>query len=326
MTDSRADELARAWAVLVPPRVSELSSYPLEIGVEHPCRVALDREGLRHLLVPAPHEALTIDTRPSVLTSVVRPLAFGGPAVVHLDICCTDADLDHEFDDVVADLLDGVEGSATPGAAAMAGLARWRRLFRNRLERGLTAAARLGLFAELSVLRQLLVVAPTLPLTVWTGPLGQPHDFEASRGCLEVKAVGPDTDLIHINGIDQLDDHDGRPLELVVVTVVPDPDGATLSDLIDAVRQLVGDQATLDARLTRLGWSAQARPDTEPLSIADVTRIPVDPDTPRLVPESLISGHLPSGVENLTYDVRLDDLLPSRVRGGLIDVAESVAP
>lgn len=326
MTGTRAQELTRAWAVLTAPQVAELSSYPLALAAAGAhCRVALDRDGLRHLLVPAPHEVLTTDPRPSVLTSVVRPLAFDGSTVVHVDICCTDPDLDPEFDDVVSDLLDSVDGSPAPGASALAGLARWRRLFLSRLERGLGAAARLGLFAELSVLRTLLYLSTPPAIDVWTGPLGRPHDFEAPSGCLEVKATGPDTDTIRINGIHQLDTHDDRSLELVLVTVVPDLDGTTLADLVDTVTTLLDDPADLVRRLTRLGWSARDRKDHEPLVVTDVARIPVDAGTPRLVPASLMSGGLPGGIDTLNYDVRLDGLLQRRIPGGLTEAAESVA-
>lgn len=327
MTGTRAQELTRAWAVLTAPRVAELSSYPLALAAAGAhCRVALDRDGRRHLLVPAPQEELTTDPRPSVLTSVVRTLAFDGSTVVHVDICCTDPDLDPEFDDVVSDLLDSVDGSPSPGAAALAGLARWRRLFRSRLERGLGAAVRLGLFAELSVLRSLLSHSTPPTIEVWTGPLGRPHDFEASSGCLEVKATGPDTDTIRINGLDQLDTHDGRSLELVIVTVVPDPDGTTLADLVGTVTTMLDDPTGLVRRLTRLGWSAGDRTDDEPLTVADVARIPVDAATPRLVPGSLTSGELPMGIATLNYDVQLDELLKRRIPGGLTEAVESVSP
>jgi Putative PD-(D/E)XK family member, (DUF4420) len=325
VTELGSDELTRAWAVLSPPLATELSSFPLEVTANGtPCRVALDREGRRRLLVPAAGEKLAVDDRPSVLTSSVRTLAFGSSADVYVDICCTEPELNPEFDEVVTDLLVQVDGASTPGAAAMAGLARWRRLFRSRLERGLTAAARIGLFAELAVLRTLLGTDPALPIDVWSGPFGLPHDFEAPRGCLEVKATGTGLDPVRINGIEQLATHDGRPLELVLLTVAPDPNGTTLTDLVDVVRTLVNDGTSFDRRLGRLGWQSGGTADTDPLAIADVLRIPVTADTPRLVPGSLATGALPAGIDGLSYGIDRAVLTPLSIPGGLDDVARSV--
>ncbi|MGH4000937.1 MAG: PD-(D/E)XK motif protein, partial [Pseudonocardiaceae bacterium] len=220
MTDRVAPgRLQRAWAVLSAPRTAALSAYLLEVTAGGlACRVALDRAGLRHLLVPASGETLAPDRRPSVLSCSVRILTFDSEMMTYVDIWCTEPDLHAEFDDVIDDLLDAVDGAAAPGATALAGLSRWRRLFRTRLARGLSAAARIGLFAELTVLRSLLDADPSLPVEVWTGPLGQPHDLEAPTRCLEIKATGTRHEPITINGIEQLDTHDGRPLDLLVLT------------------------------------------------------------------------------------------------------------
>ena len=326
MTEPDADELTRAWAVLSPPRSSALSSFPLGVTVRgSSCRAALDRDGLRHLLVPAPDESLVSDDRPSVLTSAIRPLAFDSAAVVHVDICCTEPDLNPEFDEVVTDLLAQVDGSRKPGATVLTALARWRRLFRSRLERGMTASARIGLFAELVALRALHASGALPSIDVWTGPFGQPHDFEAPTGCIEVKAAGTSPEPVRINGIRQLDVHDGRSLELVVLTVTPDPQGTTLTDLVDRVRTLVGDVTGFDDRLRRLGWQATGTTDTQPLAVADVLRVPVSPDLPRLDPDALAAGALPAGVVDLSYAIEPAVLVSHSVPGGLADTAASVA-
>jgi len=315
--------LQRAWAVLSTPRTTELSSFPVEVtAVGSVCRVAVDRSALRHLLIPAPGETLSPDCRPSVLSSTVRPLRFDGVTTSYVDIGCTEPDLHAEFDDVIDDLLDCVDGAAMPGAAALSGLSRWRRLFRTRLVRGLSAQARLGLFAELTVLRAPLEVDPSLPVEVWTGPLGQPHDIEAPTRCLEIKATGAHRDPVTINGIEQLDTHDGRLLELLVLTVLPDPEGTTLTEQVDIVQTVTGNAAGFGQRLRNLGWQPDPRAsDTDAFVIGEVLRVPVTASTPRLVPATLAAGALPNGVSDVSYRVDRRALTAHAATGTIADIA-----
>jgi hypothetical protein len=316
-------ELQRAWAVLSAPRTAALSSYPLDVTAGAlACRVALDGAGLRHLLVPAPGEILAPDRRPSVLSSSVRALTFDREMTTYVDIWCNEPDLHAEFDDVIDDLLDAVDGAAAPGATALAGLSRWRRLFRTRLMRGLSAEARIGLFAELTVLRALFDSEPSLPVEVWTGPLGQPHDFETPIRCLEIKATGPHHEPIAINGIEQLDTHDGRPLELLILTVLPDPEGTTLTELIDIVRLATGGAGGFGQRLQRLGWQPDPLTiDTDAFVVGEMLRVPITDSTPRLVPASLAAGALPDGVSDLSYRLDRDALTAHAAQGTLAEIA-----
>lgn len=315
--------LQRAWAVLSVPQTAALASYPLNVTAwDTSCRVALDRAGLRHLLVPAPGETLAPDRRPSVLSSVIRNLTFDAETMTYVDISCNEPDLHAEFDDVIDDLLDGIENAAAPGATALAGLSRWRRLFRTRLVRGLSATGRAGLFAELTVLRALIDTEPSLPVDVWTGPLGHPHDFEAPARCLEVKATGPRREPVTINGIDQLDTHAGRPLDLLVLTLLPDPEGTTLTELIDVVRSATGNAAGFVQRLRHMGWQLDPQAsDTDAFVVGEVLRIPITDCTPRLVPASLAAGALSDGVSDLSYRLDRDALTAHATPGTLAEIA-----
>ena len=305
------------------PRMPALSSYPLEVTAGAlACRVALDRAGLRHLLVPAPSEILAPDRRPSVLSCSVRTLTFDSETMTYVDIWCNELDLHAEFDDVIDDLLDAIDGAAAPGATALAGLARWRRLFRTRLVRGLSTAARIGLFAELTVLRSLVDAEPCLPVEVWTGPLGYPHDLEAPTRCLEIKAIGTRREPVTINGIEQLDTHDGRPLDLLLLTVLSDPEGTTLTELIDTVRSVIRNVAGFGQRLHHLGWQPDPRmSDTDAFVVGEVLRVPITDSTPRLVPAALAAGALPDGVSDLSYRLDRETLTAHAAPGALAEIA-----
>ncbi|MEH0818542.1 MULTISPECIES: PD-(D/E)XK motif protein [unclassified Micromonospora] len=324
MTEIEPTTLERAWAVLVPPRAKELASFPLEVvsGAD-PCRVALDGAGTRHLLVPAGDEAVSVDTKPAVLGMAIRKLSFGGPAVTYVDVSCGESDLFPEFDEIVTDVLEAVSDAERPASAAIAAVTRWRRLFRSRLLRGLSRQAKLGLFAELAVLSSLVEADPGFPVEAWRGPLNEPHDFEATARCLEVKGLSAASDGIVVHGLEQLNTHDDRPLDLVLLRVVEDPDGRSVSDLVDHLRGAVASRAGLRTRLSAAGWSEQPdRPDLDTFAIEEVLRLVVGVGTPRVVSSSLVAGALPHGVGDLSYQVGLAALLPFSAGASLAEIAE----
>jgi hypothetical protein len=320
-------QLERAWAVLVPPAgtdLSQLSSFPLDLAFgDLECRVALDGRGSRHLLVPADGETVVADARPSTLNQTVRKLIFGKQEAVYIDISCVDLDLYPEFDDVVTDVLEAVQGSNKPGEVALQTVARWRRLFRSRLAHGLSADAELGLFAELTVLSALLDTDPDFDVDLWRGPLREPHDFEAPRRCIEVKALGVESKDVVIHGLDQLDQHGDRPLDLALITVVADPEGTTIADLVEQIHDRVRPALNFRSRLRATGWSHDVgRSERNSWSIAEVLRVNVGVATPRLVSSSLVTGTLAQGVRGISYSVELTALLPFVVGSSLVELAE----
>jgi len=316
----------RAWAVLSPPTREELSSYPLEVlAHDRPCRLALGPDGARHLLIPAGAEHLAPAERAGTLVTTVRPLTFGGSTASYLDIACGDAGVFEPFDEVVEDVLETVSGSTRPAEDALAAIARWRNLFRSRLVRGLGPQELRGLFAELVVLEALLTHAPSTPVSVWTGPLRQAHDFELPARCLEVKALGATSATVVIHGLSQLAAHDDRPLDLVLVHVVEDADGVSITDLVDRITAVASEPA-MQALLDATGWTTPptgAAEDT--FVVAEVLRVPVGQATPRLVEALLAQGSIMDGVVNVTYEIRREALLAHVDGSSLRAVATGVA-
>ncbi|WP_066360983.1 PD-(D/E)XK motif protein [Herbidospora mongoliensis] len=324
MTDLELSALERAWAVLILPRARELASFPLDVVCHaQPCRVAIDGAGARHLLVPASDETVSVDPRPAALSTVIRKLDFGGSTTSYVDLSCTEPGLFPEFDEVVTDVLEAVSGADLPAAAAIDAIARWRRLFRNTPLRGLSYQGKMGLFAELTVLSSLVGADPHFPVGAWRGPLREPHDFEAAARCIEVKALGQASDSIVVHGLEQLDTHDGRPLDLVLLRVTEDLDGWTVTDLVEHLRGSVASQTEFRSRLSAAGWSQQPdHPDVDRFATEEIRRIVVGPDTPRVVPSSLIAGSLPDGVGELTYQIDLAAVLPHSTGASLAEIAE----
>jgi hypothetical protein len=316
-------ELERAWAVLTRPRAKELESFPLEISFGgRPCRAALDRAGARHLLVPDVGEGVMVDPRPAILGTTLRKLSFGGVAADYLDVSCSEADLYGEFDDVLADVLEEIQESDRPVTQAVRIVARWRKLFRSALVRGLSTQAKRGLFAELTVLVALLAADPGFPVEAWRGPLKEPHDFEARTGCIEVKAIGTDGGPIIVHGLDQLDQHGGRPLFLVILRVVEDTDGLTVGDLVAQLREAGASRADLRLRLSATGWREDPdRPDTDLFAVDEILCVRVTDAVPRLVASSLIAGALSEGLGDVHYGIELTSLLAHASGSSLAEIA-----
>ena len=272
-------------------------------------RAAVDGAGLLHLLVAGDGVG---DASPATgpLTIAVRPLVFGHVADTYLDIKCSEPSLQAEFRDVAADVVEACVGAARPGDVALKVIARWRRLFSLAGLGRLQERQRVGLFAELMVLAALCEGDPHASAAWWVGPLGAPHDIETAARCVEVKALGVESTVFHVHGAQQLDAHDGRPLDLALATVAPDISGATLTEVIDRVRSIVPDPTVLDARVR------QARIDlADPVTaesrytVTDLQLVAVGPMTPRVVASSFSDGVLPFGVERIEYEVAVVEAL-----------------
>ncbi|TDN43353.1 putative PD-(D/E)XK family protein DUF4420 [Curtobacterium flaccumfaciens] len=304
-TESRfVSTLARAWAVLVPPRTAELSSFLLDprAGESGP-RAAVDREGRQHLLVPHTDDAsVLVVEENSALAMSSRTLAFGSSALDYVDVACHDASLRREFDQVCADILEAFEEDGASHAAARSAqvIGRWRRLLRTVRSRALSPEQRIGLFAELNVLRALASVG-LADADSWTGPEAKPHDFEFDSASIEVKGVGVDADHIVIHGVEQLDALDGKPLHLVVMEVREDVGGERLADVLAEAESAVVTPSALRAKVNKLGYSSDD--DETRFSLGQVYMVPVTTGFPRIISDDLVAG-VPDGLSRLSY--RLD--------------------
>jgi hypothetical protein len=243
---------------------------------------------------------------------------------MYVDIACTDPELYPEFDDVVADVIEAA--LADPNAAgseALLVVERWRRLFRSKLLQGLSAEARMGLFAELIVLKKFFECDATFDVKDWRGPLNHPHDFEPPRRCVEVKALGATSEHVAIHGLEQLETHDDRPLDLVVINVIAEPDGVSLGDLVAEVRKLAPTPSKFAERLAAAGLQADQLVDyTDRYSIGEVLHVQVSSAVPRLVPSALTTGETPPGVSKVRYSVAYVELTPHASGASLDEVIQ----
>ncbi|MBF4513628.1 PD-(D/E)XK motif protein [Plantibacter sp. VKM Ac-2885] len=288
-----------AWEMLEIPTVSELVAFPLPVGGPD-IRLAVDRRGGRHLLVQVQDD--TVQVGPGThLVEAVRSLAFAGGVHSYLDISVSDHRLMDEFDMLVLDVLNGPD---LPSARRIhAALERWRTLFQILARRTMSREQLLGLAGELAMLRLLLERRPEL-VRAWRGPFGAPHDFVLEGGCFEVKSTTLDSKTVTIHGLEQLEPYPDRPLFLVVSVFEEVDFGPTMSELVDAVRDLACDRVAIDEALRQAGWSSSA-PDLKFLARGTFV-VRVSDLTPRLRPAT--SGGVPVGVVHADYKVDVERL------------------
>lgn len=294
-------DLRAIWSVLPRPTHLMFNSYPLD-GAFNGTRLAVDASGYRHLLVEQETDAKAYSAD-GLLSERSRILTFNGQTSTYLDIAMTDESLSNEFDALICAVLKEGESQASRARSVHAALDDWRLLLRMTLSRTLTAERRIGLFGELFVLENLARIDSTNCFDIWTGPLGQPHDFELPTRCIEVKTTGLNGSHVRIHGLKQLE-IDRTSLDLIVLTVTESPSGETLGAIGNRLRDAFSDQR-FDALLARAGWSSSMDPGPR-YSVESSLLVPVAAETTRLT-----TSEVPPGIHGVDYDVDIEMLRPS---------------
>lgn len=278
---------------------------------ERPAFVAIDWEGLRHLLLPTDLTAeVPVDARSGGIRISQRDLVDGGRTDRFVDVACLKPHLNPLFDVVAGEML-GAAASTPLRQVPMACnvvLERWRELIEKASGEHVGVQTIVGAWGELWFVRE--AVRRGVPLDdLWTGPLGGIHDLRGRNGVeLEVKSTqsrGPL--LVEIHGIDQLEIPPGGALYLGVLrlrrAVV---DGETLADLARSSVEAGGSASVLDRLLAAIGLSVSLPEASEHRFAVDELRFyEVTVDFPRIVHSSLKGDRLPPGTASLTYQLDL---------------------
>lgn len=110
-----------------------------------------------------------------------------------------------------------VEKSSAVVSAINMRLKRWQELLGKKKSDLLSSSERLGLFGELSVLKDYFLknFNPTIAIASWRGPTGSEQDFGIGDCLIEVKTQLSTSDSkVQISSLEQLDDISGRVLLL----------------------------------------------------------------------------------------------------------------
>ncbi|MGW7590545.1 PD-(D/E)XK motif protein [Streptomyces rubiginosohelvolus] len=288
--------------------VLRTSALPV-VTAQGPLLVAVDREGLRHLLVPLKaRQRVTVGSVSASLRIAERPLQDEDGYGRFADITCMSRELDDVFTGLCRDVLVAVEADGDrPYRTARAVVERWKLLF-SRGPRPLTWEQTVGLFGELHVLVRLLESDPGA-VRYWDGPAGGRHDFTDGLHAVEVKSTVTNSErrVFVVHGLDQLEAPEGGDLLLAWQRFEPHPEGSTLDELVDRAADLCDDQSELLSGLDSVGYRTSAEQDQDGLrlSLAEDRWYRVDEDFPRLTTASMHAGAVPAGVLDVRYTVDL---------------------
>lgn len=144
---------------------------------------------------------------------------------------------------------------------------KWSQFFDASNDGLLPTEALRGLFGELVVLRYLIIKSAGSEindlLKAWRGPYDQGPDFVLNAKDIEVKTRVADNASVKVASEDQLEQRQGKGLELAVVTLISDGVfGATIEgivkEVIDLVKNRLGDASIVYAALLQKGLSPQS--------------------------------------------------------------------
>ncbi len=288
-------------------RVREMDEIETSLGR---ALFAVDGNRYRHLLIPiaaSPH--IREDKRSAGVQVIVSPLLDNGKSQLFIDVCCLKPHLNQLFSIIVSEILNLLlEDASPPDLICQRVLNRWREL----LQRGPSARPSLqtvtGLFGELWQLRE-VVRRNSDRVNCWVGPTGARHDLVVGNVALEVKTSrARQGRFLTINGHDQLEAPAGGQLYLAAMKVeIIQNKGETLSDLLDSIIALGGNQYTLYKSLFSLGMTpdvVEACDDTR-FRVMENRLYEVNERFPRIVSESFKGAILPNGVLSLSYQIDL---------------------
>jgi hypothetical protein len=295
------------------PTVGALNARRIEPELE--CLLAVDHQGLRHLLLPVASESeWFVDRRSRGLILTGRSLEVEGqPERPFLDLCCTESSGRDAFNLVITAVVEQLEAKVPPPTAVRVVLDRWRRFWSQAPPEGLTAEQVRGLFGELWFLSEWLLSKDLQNLSRWVGSTGARHDFEWADYSVEAKTTTSVRGHIHqITALDQLDPPE-RGILLVYSLRVREEASASHSlttAVTSVLAQLQGVAdllAVFEDRLAQSGYSSlhDYRYREMRFRIVDERLYRVAEGFPRLSVDMLVGG-IPIGIEGIKYETNLE--------------------
>lgn len=284
-------------------------------GEDSVAMLALDGEGHRHALIPAPRGAEDLSQPPirGIGVTVDDLRVDNLPVRRYFDIACRDMTMHENFSAVVVEILEALDGDKGSMASTLNSIFdRWRWFWKVAPD-ALSPEVAIGLFGELWFLEYWLAPLDATVLLAWTGPDGDRHDFKWPAASVEIKAtrVGSDGPAKHrISRLDQLEDPDQGVLYLFSLRVMVDGIGGnSLNQSVRRLRERLVDTpellATFDERIGLLGYNpAHARHYDTRLRVVGEELYRVEGEFPRLMKSTFPAGP-PNGVDDISYALNL---------------------
>ncbi len=272
-------------------------------------KVAIGTSGSLHVLLPMPLSAAIIEDHKSAGVQLLRHelIDEGGNKRLFADLACFRGDLEVTFCRLADEVLAEAEATGVRAdAVARAALARWRDLLDAERQQRMSASELTGLFGELLTLKA--AVDCGRGIEVWTGREPGRHDFRFGTDALEVKtSIATQRDIIHVNGMKQLEPPAAGALYLRRLRVELSPSGTSVPTLVEDICKAGAPRSELMSCLLRRGYSAAFEPAYEETKFEvredDVWK--VEGDFPRLRTNSFVNGAPPPGVHIRSYEIDL---------------------
>lgn len=236
-------------------------------------------------------------------------IADDGRDVVNLGVFCADSASEDIFIHFMHDLVAHLLAEASHDAAVRVFLDRvslWQAFFVPGGGEPLSEESQCGLFAELLVLRDLVIpaVGPPSAIDCWKGPEKKPQDFVLPGGAIEVKCTRAKAGArIPVASEQQLDE---RPFPRLVLAHLAVTLGAganpSLVDLVGEIRGLLAASGRplglFNDRLLAAGWldAHSERYNGTRFFVREWHLYEVRDGFPRIRP-----GDLPLGLADITY-------------------------
>lgn len=171
----------------------------------------------------------------------------------------------------------------------------WKTLFQKSSSHDISREKLFGLFGELTVLKD--VIAPKYGINVavqsWGGPAMQSKDFTVGNTWYEVKAIGSNTDSIHISSLTQLVSEYAGHLTVVRIEPVSPEFKGKCSAIIDLVKEIllkISDENIenmLINKLHAIGIDNFGNSIADRFDLKSVTSYTVNDEFPRITPKNV---------------------------------------
>jgi hypothetical protein len=228
----------------------------------------------------------------------------------------TSEDFSEMFCVLADDIIKVLSDAADPQEAVRVlhgRLESWQLFLRRSGPRGLRREDRIGLFGELTVLRDLFLkhLEAGTSVKAWTGWDWTSRDFRYKGLGIEVKTItAEDFTSIYISSGEQLDDEGFDRLILNVLWAEQNDTGAeTLNSLVESVRGMIDGAARIefDTNLIRAGYHDKQGHlyADEHYDLREIYYFDVRDEFPRLVP-----AEIPEGIKKISYVISANACRP----------------
>lgn len=278
-------------------------------GTDEITLVTFSNQGHRQLLVPQPEGAEKVDRHLSkFIQAHTQPYSDRETGTVrdYLVVTCTSGPLRTTFESLITQYisqLDDIEHNALQTFWDV--YLDWKKLLQQKQEE-ISETTLIGLFGELLILERLAKNDPVLAVEAWSGPDNNGPDFKTLNFNIEVKTTTrTNHKILRVDSPLQFTPQAGMPLFLARVALSEQPDGITLAQLQDRLKELSVSSWDLSAKVQNVSHYLFTNFDHKRrYKVVSMDFYRVNDSFPHII--DFTRDSLKPGVQNLHYDVNLN--------------------